>query len=119
MASDQGFVGFVAEQMAGAGAITSRKMFGEYGIYCDGKLVALVCDDQLFVKPTGPGRELAAEAGETAEEPAYPGAKPSLLIRERLDDAPWLARLTRATADALPAPKPRRRKGQSRKKKTS
>jgi hypothetical protein len=25
---------------------------GEYAIYCNGKVVALVCDNQLFVKPT-------------------------------------------------------------------
>ncbi len=110
MASDSSFVAFVLEQMASAGAITSRKMFGEHAVYCDGKVVALVCDDQLFVKPTPAGRALAAEAGETAEAPAYPGAKPSLLIQEHLEDAEWLARLVRATADALPTPKPRRRK---------
>ncbi len=53
MASSQGTVDFIVEQMASAGTVSARKMFGEYGIYCDGKMVALVCDDRLFVKPTG------------------------------------------------------------------
>ena len=43
---------FVADQCSEAGEITSRKMFGDYGIYCDGKIVGLVCDDCFFLKPT-------------------------------------------------------------------
>ena len=31
-------------------------MFGEYAIYCDEQVVALVCDNQLFVEITPPGR---------------------------------------------------------------
>ena len=60
MASQQGTVDFIIEQMSGAGAVSARKMFGEYGIYCDGKMVALVCDDRLYVKPTSAGRALAS-----------------------------------------------------------
>ncbi|RYD21729.1 MAG: response regulator, partial [Spirochaetia bacterium] len=37
---------------------------GEYGLYLDGRLVALVCDDQLFVKPTVAGRAYASNADE-------------------------------------------------------
>ena len=38
MASKIEFVEFVVDQMKEAGTITYRKMFGEYGIYCDGKI---------------------------------------------------------------------------------
>ena len=38
MASDLGFVEFVVDQMENAGAITYRKMFGEYAVYCEGKV---------------------------------------------------------------------------------
>lgn len=55
MASSLSFVTYVCEQMAQAGDIRFRKMFGEYGIYCNDKIVALVCDDQLFVKVTEAG----------------------------------------------------------------
>jgi TfoX/Sxy family transcriptional regulator of competence genes len=106
MASDAGFVGFVSDQMRGAGVIRSRKMFGEFAVYCDDKLVALVCDDQLFVKPTDAGREVL---GEPLEAPPYPGAKPYFLI-DRVDDAEWLSQLIRVTARALPLPAPRRAK---------
>jgi TfoX/Sxy family transcriptional regulator of competence genes len=107
MASDLDFVEYVADQMEGAGGLTYRKMFGEYAIYRRGKVVALVCDNQLFVKPTGPGR---AFIGDVVEAPAYPGAKPSFLIGEQLEDRDWMARLIRLTEQALPPPKPKKKK---------
>jgi TfoX/Sxy family transcriptional regulator of competence genes len=95
-------------QLAGAGRVTARKMFGEYCVYLDGKPVALVCDDRLYVKPTAAGRGLAPDA---AEAPPYPGARPHLLIpRADWADAAALARLLRATFDELPMPKPKKRK---------
>ncbi len=56
MASDLNFVEFVADQIDASGDITYRKMFGECALYSKGKVVALICDDQLFVKPTDAGR---------------------------------------------------------------
>ena len=107
MASELGYVEYVCDQMSDAGRISFRKMFGEYAVYCDGKLVALVCDAQLFVKPTPGGR---AFIGEPVEAPPYPGAKPSLLIEDHVDDREWLTGLIEVTARELPAPKPKRRK---------
>ena len=107
MSSDLSFVEYACEQMRAAGAITFRKMFGEYAIYCDGKVVALACDNRLFVKPTAAGREIA---GQLAEAPPYPGAKPYLVVGEELDDSEWLSKLIRATGRELPAPKERRPK---------
>lgn len=52
MASDKSFVDFIVDQIENAGQITYKKMFGEYAIYCNGKVVALVCDNRFFVKPT-------------------------------------------------------------------
>ncbi|EMO05030.1 TfoX N-terminal domain protein, partial [Leptospira interrogans serovar Icterohaemorrhagiae str. Verdun HP] len=48
MASDLSFVDFIVDQVKDAGQIVSKKMFGEYAIYCNGKIVALVCDNRLF-----------------------------------------------------------------------
>ena len=42
MASKPEFVQYIADQLSDAGAITYRKMFGEYGMYCDGKIFALI-----------------------------------------------------------------------------
>lgn len=107
MASDQGFVEFIVEQIENAGIITYKKMFGEYAIYCNGKVVALVCDDQLFVKPTEGGR---AFIGDVVEAPPYPGAKPSFLIEDKLEEREWISELVRITVKELPAPKLKLRK---------
>jgi len=56
MASALDYVEFIVDQMENAGEITYKKMFGEYAIYCDAKVVALVCNDQLFIKPTEAGK---------------------------------------------------------------
>lgn len=108
MATRPETVEYIVGQAMGAMVVTSKKMFGEYALYADGKLVALICDDRLFIKPTAEGRSFI---GEVDEVPPYDGAKPSFLIsKDRLEDAEWLADLFRRTADALPsmpAKKPR------------
>lgn len=108
MATDAKTIAFILDQAAGAGDVTARRMFGEYGLYCAGRMVAVVCDDRLFVKPTEAGRRLAPDAEEV---PPYPGARPSLLVDAgRWDDGEWLGELLRATAAELPAPKPKARR---------
>ena len=108
MATQQGTADYVIEQMSAAGAVSARKMFGEYGVYCDGRLVALICDDQLIVKPTPAGRALLQEVREASP---YPGATPYLLIDGGLwDDADWLASLIRATTAEVPLPVKKKRK---------
>ena len=91
-------------------AVTYKRMFGEFGLYSDGKFFGVICDDQLFGKPTEGGR---AFIGEVVESPPYPGAKPSLLIGDKIEDAEWLSELVRITARELPMPKPRKRKQKS------
>lgn len=108
MATQKRTVEYLLEQGAGAGAVSSKPMFGEYGVYVDGKLIGLICDDQLYVKPTACGR---LQAEPVSEAPPYPGAKPHLLIEvDRWDDAEWLGDLLRVTAAELPIPKPRKPK---------
>ena len=110
MASDLKFVEFVVDQTDEDCAVTYKRMFGEFGLYSDGKFFGVICDDQLFVKPTEGGR---AFIGEVVESPPYPGAKPSLLIGDKIEDAEWLSELVRITARELPMPKPRKRKQKS------
>lgn len=107
MASSQEFVEYVTGQFLDSLGVTSKKMFGEYGIFCDGKMFGLVCDDRFFFKPTEGGR---AFIGDVVEAPPYPGAKPCFLVEDRLDDQEWMSELARITTRELPAPKPRRRK---------
>ena len=105
MASNSDFVQFIADQCSGAGDITTRKMFGDYGIYCDGKIFGLICDDCFFVKVTEPGREMLRTV--ELRQP-YEGAKNYFFIPD-VDDRDYLSALVRVTCDALPAPKPKKK----------
>lgn len=107
MASDQNFVDFVTEQIQNVGTITAKKMFGEYGIYSDGKLFGVICDNKLFIKPTIQGRQFI---GNPIELPAYEGAKPSFLIEDKIEDSEWLSNLVKITTNNLPEPKIKKRK---------
>ncbi len=106
MASKAEFVAYAAEQMKEAGQITCKKMFGEYGVYCDGKIFGLICEDQLFVKITEAGRRVCPDL---TEAPPYVGAKPHYLVEE-LDDAELLTRFVQETVKALPEPKKKKKK---------
>lgn len=111
MASDLNFVEFVTDQIDSNCDLSFRKMFGEYALYSKGKVVALVCDNQLFVKPTDAGRTFI---GDVVEAPPYPGAKLAFLIEDGIDDREWLTRLITLTEKALPMPKPKARKKSKR-----
>jgi len=105
MASQQGTVDFLLDQLGGAGAVTAKKMFGEVGLYCDGKMFGIISDDQLYLKPTDAGR---AWLGTPHEAPPYPQARSWFLIAgERWDERDWLVQLARRTIGALPLPKPK------------
>ncbi|OGI08038.1 MAG: competence protein TfoX [Candidatus Margulisbacteria bacterium GWF2_35_9] len=107
MASELSFVEFIVDQIDSVTPITFRKMFGEYAVYSGNKVVALICDNRLFVKQTGGGR---AFIGKVTEAPAYQGAKPSFLIEDKFEDREWLSELIRITADEVPEPKPKKKK---------
>ena len=93
----------ILDQVAGAGNTRSIKMMGEYVLYCNEKVVALVCANELVVKDTKQGRAFAPDL---ELMPAYPGAKPGLHVpADRRADTDWLAKLIKITADALPAKK--------------
>ena len=93
MASDLGFVEYVVDQFDKDCGITYKRMFGEFGLYSDGTFFGVICDDQLFVKPTDGGREFL---NDVVEAPPYPGARPSFLI-EDVEDGERLSELIRIT----------------------
>lgn len=105
MASNKEFVEYVAEQMQDAGIITYRRMFGEYGIYCNGKIIAFICDNQLLLKATEAGREVCPDLPMGA---LYEGAQKKYFLVEDVDNREMLNRLIPATYEALPESKPKR-----------
>ena len=115
MATDASTVHYICDQAGFGPRLTYRKMFGEYALYLNEKVVAFVCDDQLFLKPTAEGREFL---GQVQLAPPYPGAKDYFLLIDELEDPERLRGVLRVKADTLPLPKPRsaRRKIAARKK---
>jgi TfoX/Sxy family transcriptional regulator of competence genes len=91
------------------GAIPLRytKMFGEYSVYLDDKVVAMVSNDTLFIKPT-PGA--LALLPDVEKGPPYPGAKDWIIGAEVLDDPDTCVRVLRTIASELPPPKPKKPK---------
>jgi TfoX/Sxy family transcriptional regulator of competence genes len=104
MSTKQSTVDSILDQLVSLdGGVSARKMFGEYALYCDGKVVALICDDTLFVKMTEFGKMFVGDAYK--EGNPYPGAKPAIEIDDdRIEDREWLSELIRITADSLPLP---------------
>ena len=112
MASNADFVQYIVDQCSGAGEISVKKMMGDYCIYCDGTIFGLICDNNLFIKPTYQG---AAKLKEVVMRSPYPGAKEHFLIDD-VDDRDYLTAIVKATIPALPKPKSRRNPMLERKK---
>ena len=106
MTSNPDFVQYIADQCSGAGEIAVRKMFGDCGIYCDGKIFGLICDNGFYLKPTDAVRPMLREV---ALRPPYDGAKDYFYITD-IDDRDYLSALVRETCKALPEPRPKKKK---------
>jgi TfoX/Sxy family transcriptional regulator of competence genes len=97
----------VAHLMDALPGTTVKKMFGEYGIYLGPKMVGMICDDQLYLRPSDAARAVLPDL---PLAPPYPGAKPYLLADAALDDPERLMAALRVIADEAPLPKPRKKK---------
>ena len=108
MGTQRSIKDYILDQASGLD-VRAHKMFGNYALYCDEKVVGLVCNDELFVKITETGKEYIGE--HYIEGFAYPGAKASMHISgDLVEDRDWLKDLLQLTADALPMPKPKKKK---------
>lgn len=106
MASSQGYLFFILEQLSELEEITYRAMMGEYIIYYRGKIVGGIYDDRLLVKPV---KSAVAYMPDAVYELPYEGAKEMLLV-ENVDDKLFLAGLFNAMFEELPAPKVKKSK---------
>ncbi|MBO6219324.1 MAG: TfoX/Sxy family protein [Treponema sp.] len=77
MASSREYFDFIIDQLSLVDGITSRKMMGEYILYCDGKIFGGIYDDRFLVKPT---KSALAKMPEAKRELPYDGAKEMLLV---------------------------------------
>ena len=79
MASSREYFEFIIDQLSLVDGITSRKMMGEYILYCDGKIFGGIYDDRFLVKPT---KSALAKMPEAKRELPYDGAKEMLLVED-------------------------------------
>lgn len=107
MATKQKTTDYILEQVESAGKVSSRRMFGEYALYCDNKVFALICDDQLYIKPTKAGEEFI---GTPELGTPFPGAKSWFLIDgDKWEDSDWLSDLVRVSLPEIPVNKPKKK----------
>jgi DNA transformation protein and related proteins len=113
MPTKQSTADFILDQLALAGDVSARKMFSGYALYCDTKVVGLICNDTLFIKITEQG--MAFVGKDYQEGRAYDGARPSMMIDDgQLEDSVWLSKLVRITADSLPVPELKKAKNKKK-----
>lgn len=103
MPTDQNVADYIVNHLAPLGEVRASRMFGEFGVYYRDKLVALICNDLLFVKCTAAGR---AYLGPHEEDRPHPGAKPCFLLSvDEVEDGERLRELIRLTYEDLPPQK--------------
>ncbi len=106
MGTSTAYIEHLVDQAGLAARLSTRRMFGEYAVYIDGKVVAFACGNALYIKYTGPTADLTAKL---PSGQAYPGSKPYAVADDLLDDGQALRQLLLATAEALPAALPKRK----------
>src|SRR5271167_3987968 len=62
MVASDSFAEFLREQLAPLGRITVRRMFGKTGVFCDGLMLAMVTDDNLYFRVDDHNRAAFKEA---------------------------------------------------------
>jgi hypothetical protein len=105
VATQKATIEFLLGKLREPKRIVARPMFGEYALYADDKVVALVCDDRLFLKilPASRALESLCEKGEP-----YPRAKLHYIVEEgQLSTVPALSAILFAIAESLPEKKKR------------
>ena len=107
MASSESYVEYILDEISGAGGITCKKMFGEYGLHREGKFFACIADNKLFIKETDAGKKMLGD--NIKEGHVYPGS--SLYFEfEEIENREFMVDFIKATCEALPAPKPKKPK---------
>lgn len=98
MATDKDFILHIENQLSHIPGIRTRKMFGEYALYCNTPVIAFICDNTFFLK-IDPATTAVIDPS-TEQGPCYPGSKDYYIIEEsKLDDREYMKKLIEACAD--------------------
>jgi TfoX/Sxy family transcriptional regulator of competence genes len=108
MATRKETAAFILDQLGHPDRFDVKPMFGEFALYADGKPVAFICDDQLFVKITPESAALdRCERGQV-----FPGSKDYYLVPEELITGERrLPAILLRMAEVLPLPKRKKKRG--------
>ena len=98
MASSEGYLDFILDQLSELDEITWRKMMGEYILYYRGKIVGGIYDDRFLVKPV---KSAVAMMPNAAKERPYEGAREMLLV-DNVENRDFLKELLEAIFNELP-----------------
>jgi len=106
------FRDYVLEQLASAGKVSPRQMFGGVGLYLDGLFFALIDDDTLYFKTDDANRPRFEQAGSRPFCP-YPDRPGHVMAywavpAEVLEDTEQLREWTRASLAAALAARSKR-----------
>lgn len=107
MSTSRETVDFILESLGDKSRFSVRAMFGEFALYADGKVVGLICNDQLYIKilPVSSGLNEICE-----QDSPYSGAKPCYLIEEsQLQQIDNIASMLLEMAKSLPLPKKKKK----------
>ncbi len=105
MSTQKETVEFILQKLGEPDRFSTRAMFGEYALYAGGKVVGLICDDQLYVKILPESKELEDIC---EKDEAYPGSKPYYLVEEvQLSQIQNLPEILFNIAKSIPVPKKR------------
>lgn len=106
MATTHDFKDYIEDQVSRLEDVSFKKMFGEYGLFYREKMVGVLSDNKLYIKPTEQGQ---AQLKHMILEQFYEQGKPYFLI-EDTDDREQICQLIITTYEALPARKEKKRK---------
>lgn len=102
MSTDYSFVEYVLETASLGSRLMHKRLFGEFALYLDDKVIAFVCDNSVYIKPS---QAVTTLVPDLPQGPPYPGAKDYPIADELLDDPDAFRRLLLQTAELMPPPK--------------
>ena len=110
MATSREYALFVENLFRGVEGFSMKRMFGEYGIYLQGRVLGFLCDEQILLQDTPTARKLLPDA---ERKELFPGSKLFIIFSDE-GNHHLLQSVAQAMWEELPLPKSRK----SRKKVT-
>lgn len=105
MATSVEYIDFVREKLDRFGSVRTRKMFGEYMVYFNGRPILTVCDNTVFIKKFPELSEIMN--GMPCGFP-YEGAKESYILD--IENVELLDQVIPILGNIVPLPKPKKKK---------